>query len=224
MSDLRKISRIAVSMAIVFVLITASATAVKPTNPLDAVWDAIYNLQQEVDVLRIDLQNQIDNIELIPGPKGDTGAQGLAGQNGISCWDLNGNGIGDPAEDVNSDNNYDALDCKGQKGDTGNQGIQGLKGDTGEQGPSGISSWERVSATSPSTTGEYQTIMVSCTGDKKVLGGGAVTSYGGQGISAIKESYPSADNKWTATATMKVDGTNWDSWSVTAWAICATVS
>ncbi len=29
------------------------------------------------------------------------------------CWDLNGNGVADPEEDINGDNEFDALDCQG---------------------------------------------------------------------------------------------------------------
>src|ERR1041384_1072419 len=38
------------------------------------------------------------------GPTGAAGAQGPTGANGtngLNCWDINGNGINDPAEDVN---------------------------------------------------------------------------------------------------------------------------
>ena len=36
---------------------------------------------------------------------------------GINCWDLNGNGVGDLREDVNGDGNYNALDCQGSDQD-----------------------------------------------------------------------------------------------------------
>ncbi|MFT0713832.1 hypothetical protein [Flagellimonas lutimaris] len=62
------------------------------------------------------------------GPKGDSitgekGDQGDPGTDGISCWDLNGNGIGDAEEDVNQDGNYDSLDCQGADGADGVNGI-----------------------------------------------------------------------------------------------------
>ncbi len=59
------------------------------------------------------------------GLKGDTGAAGANGANGatgaqgppgISCWDLNSNGIGDGAEDTNGDNLYNVLDCQASSG------------------------------------------------------------------------------------------------------------
>ncbi|MCA0958554.1 collagen-like protein [Muricauda ruestringensis] len=63
------------------------------------------------------------------GPQGDPGAdstvpgpQGPAGDDGISCWDLNGNGIGDADEDINQDGNFDAQDCQGESGEQGEDG------------------------------------------------------------------------------------------------------
>lgn len=52
----------------------------------------------------------------VPGP------QGPAGDDGISCWDLNGNGIGDADEDINQDGNFDAQDCQGDNGENGVDG------------------------------------------------------------------------------------------------------
>jgi len=53
------------------------------------------------------------------GAQGDQGAQGEQGAAGLSCWDLNGNGVGDPDEDVNEDGNFDARDCQGAPGEPG---------------------------------------------------------------------------------------------------------
>ena len=54
------------------------------------------------------------------GAKGD---KGDPGEDGISCWDLNANGVGDiPDEDLNGDTIVDVKDCKGSKGDTGDKG------------------------------------------------------------------------------------------------------
>lgn len=72
------------------------------------------------------------------GPKGKMGEDGVAG---LSCWDANGNGIGDPAEDINSDGNYNSLDCIGPvglQGPQGDQGPTGAAGPQGDQGPQGI--------------------------------------------------------------------------------------
>ena len=74
------------------------------------------------------LKQDLANIQLTPGPAGPQGLQGLQGEPGIagpvgpaglqgptglSCWDLNGNGVQDTVEDTNSDGVYNALDCAG---------------------------------------------------------------------------------------------------------------
>jgi len=59
------------------------------------------------------------------------------GSNGINCWDLNGNGINDPIEDINGDGAWNALDCQGVDGAPGAPGTQGPQGDPGAQGPQG---------------------------------------------------------------------------------------
>jgi octaheme c-type cytochrome (tetrathionate reductase family) len=48
------------------------------------------------------------------GDDGAPGADGIAGTDGadgVACWDLNENGIGDPAEDINNDGVVDVVDC-----------------------------------------------------------------------------------------------------------------
>jgi hypothetical protein len=65
---------------------------------------------------------------------------GEPGQPGLSCWDLNGNFIADPEEDINGDGVYDTLDCTtgtGEPGEQGPEGPAGPVGPTGEQGPQG---------------------------------------------------------------------------------------
>ncbi|MGB5335663.1 MAG: hypothetical protein WBN07_08590 [Woeseiaceae bacterium] len=47
------------------------------------------------------------------GSPGAAGAAGTPGTDGQACWDLNGNGVGDPEEDINGDGFFDALDCAG---------------------------------------------------------------------------------------------------------------
>lgn len=61
-----------------------------------------------------------------PGPAGEAGAQGAQGEpgaDGLSCWDLNGNGLGDPDEDINGDGHFNALDCRGAEGADGAPGL-----------------------------------------------------------------------------------------------------
>ena len=75
------------------------------------------------------------------GPQGEQGLQGEQGEPGLACWDLNGNGVGDPGEDVKLDGLWDTADCQGPQGIQGEQGPQGetgAAGATGAQGPAGV--------------------------------------------------------------------------------------
>lgn len=65
-----------------------------------------------------------------PGVPGEQGPAGEPGADGLSCWDLNGDGVADPAEDINGDGDFNALDC---------QGADGLDGQPGEPG---LSCWD----------------------------------------------------------------------------------
>jgi len=65
------------------------------------------------------------------GAGGDAGDSGPSGSAGLSCWDANGNGIGDPDEDANGDGDFDALDCAGPAGEAGPSGPSGASGEPG---------------------------------------------------------------------------------------------
>ena len=71
------------------------------------------------------IEDGIANIELTPGPKGDTGAQGPKGDTGAQG----------PKGDTGA---------QGPKGDTG---AQGPKGDQGDQGPAGAAGADGKSIT-----------------------------------------------------------------------------
>lgn len=76
------------------------------------------------------------------GDKGDPGDIGPAGQDGINCWDLDGDGTKSlPDEDANGDGTVDVLDCKGPKGDKGDKGDTGETGPRGETGSAGIANF-----------------------------------------------------------------------------------
>jgi formylglycine-generating enzyme required for sulfatase activity len=62
------------------------------------------------------------------------GPQGIPG---LACWDLNGDGMQDAAEDVNLDGLWDAADCQGAQGEPGLPGEAGPAGPEGPQGPQG---------------------------------------------------------------------------------------
>ena len=51
-----------------------------------------------------------------PGADGVNGVNGLDGADGVACWDLNGNGVEDPEEDLNGDGVVDVLDCNAVAG------------------------------------------------------------------------------------------------------------
>lgn len=60
------------------------------------------------------------------GQAGVDGKDGEPGKDGLSCWDVDGNGACDLAtEDANKDGKCDALDCAGTIGKDGKDGIDG---------------------------------------------------------------------------------------------------
>ncbi len=74
------------------------------------------------------------------GAAGPSGPAGLPGEDGLSCWDLNGNSLKDGSEDINRDTKFDALDCAGAPGvagPAGPEGPPGAAGAPGERGPAG---------------------------------------------------------------------------------------
>ena len=54
-----------------------------------------------------------DGADGLPGVDGSPGDDGAAGPPGLACWDANGDGIQDPAEDVTVDGAWDTADCVG---------------------------------------------------------------------------------------------------------------
>jgi len=46
-----------------------------------------------------------------PGPQGAPGDVGAQGPAGLSCWDLNENGVAENVEDINADGLFNTLDC-----------------------------------------------------------------------------------------------------------------
>ena len=92
-----------------------------------------------------------------PGATGATGPAGPAGANGIHCWDSNGNGINDPAEDTNTDGLWNSWDCAGGGGTGGGTGATGATGATGNNGATGATgatgSNGATGATGPTGTG-----------------------------------------------------------------------
>lgn len=74
---------------------------------------SLSSLQAQIDVLEAELdalRQRLAEVELNP-------TQGQPGADGLSCWDLNGNGIRDAAEDINSDGQWNSADCTGMGAD-----------------------------------------------------------------------------------------------------------
>jgi len=68
------------------------------------------------------------------GKQGEPGKDGAPGSPGVSCWDLNQNGVCDmELEDTNGDGRCDSLDCRGKDGQAGTPG---------KDGSAGISCWD----------------------------------------------------------------------------------
>ena len=74
-----------------------------------------------------------DGLDGADGASGSNGSNGSNGVDGLSCWDLNGNRIAEPAEDINGDGNFTALDCRGPVGLPGSSGSQGPPGADGPE-------------------------------------------------------------------------------------------
>ncbi|MEZ4863571.1 MAG: hypothetical protein R3C14_19785 [Caldilineaceae bacterium] len=186
------------------------------------------------------------------GPQGATGPQGDTGEPGppgLACWDRNGNGEEDVAEDVNKDGDYDAKDCTGPQGPVGPTGAPGPQGEQGErgatgpagpqgnrgpQGPPGLLSVRRIAAATERDNERLKEIDVICAEDEVVLGGGFDIDgpESPDWIITAQESYPNSDNSWHArveawyariapTADCNCDD---DDWQVTVWAICGKLS
>jgi microcystin-dependent protein len=104
-------------MITILVFVIASATTVSAKepkqNPFIELWDMIEELR--------------DLIENTPPP-----------EDGLACWDLNENGIGDlPDEDINGDGVVNVSDCQGPPGEDGTDGAPGTDGADGADGADG---------------------------------------------------------------------------------------
>ena len=120
------------------------------------------------------------------GPQGETGATGPvgpAGPKGTDCWDLNGNGINDPAEDVNSDGFWNADDCKGPQGDeaTDDQDLQ-LSGNT-------------LSLTNDPTTVDLASYLDNTDNQSLIKSGNDLSIAGGVGVIDLSEYLDNTDNQ-----------------------------
>jgi hypothetical protein len=81
-----------------------------------------------------------------------------------------------------------------------------------------VTGWETITVVSATNTSS-KTTTATCSGTKKVFGGGyTFTASGNETQVFVTGSWPSANNAWTVT-TIKNGGN--PSWTVTVYALCA---
>lgn len=115
---------------------------------------------------------------------------------------------------------------QGPPGSPGAPGAPGAPGTPGAPGDPGVSGYSRVPATSTPQSGGSATQDVTC-GTKTVLGGGydigTVAADAARVIAT--SSFPLDDHTWRVQAQVLGDPTTLTgTWTVTAWATCATVA
>jgi hypothetical protein len=130
----------------------------------------------------------------------------------LHCWDLNGNGVGDPEEDINHDGVCDAGDCKGPRGDQGPQGDpgpqgppgdkgdKGDKGDEGPQGPQGPPGIPVPQGQGLSIRDDDGNVVHMLFSDGTSFHTGRETFYGGMQVT---------DEEGSAVHQLNPDGTSW---------------
>ena len=108
-----------------------------PANNLgNPAIDAKLDIDGDLRIRQVEQDNSLTRV-LVIDPNDENRVHYSDIINGLACWDLNGNGIGDPNEDANNDGVFDALDCQGVAGPAGPVGPQGPVGATGPIGPAG---------------------------------------------------------------------------------------
>ena len=108
-------------------------------DALQAQVDSFFDIFTEISVHNADVEDLRSEIASIPaGPPGQDGQDGQDGVDGLNCWDLNGNGIMDPEEDISPPFGvWDASDCRGADGQDGQDGVDGQDGQDGQDGADG---------------------------------------------------------------------------------------
>jgi hypothetical protein len=167
----------------------------------------------------------------LQGPQGDVGPQGPQGDVGPQGpqGDAGPQGLQGPQGDIGPQGPQGDVGPQGPQGDVGPQGAQGAtgpqgpQGATGPQGPAGVSGYESVIVTSATDSNSPKTATANCSVGKTIVGGGA--AIGGAGLAggkiALTESRPGSGS-WIASAMETANEAN--TWTVTAYALCATTS
>ena len=109
-----------------------------PNTGANDVIDAKLDIDGDLRIRTATMDSTLDRVLVIdPNDHNRVHWRNIA-PGGLACWDLNGNGIEDPNEDVDGNGIWDALDCQGVIGLTGSQGLIGLTGLVGPQGIQGV--------------------------------------------------------------------------------------
>ena len=127
--------------------------------------------------------NGVDNTKVL-SVDGDGDVVLVNAVSGLACWDLNGDGIQDPNEDTNNDNNWDALDCQGLQGPigaTGPQGLVGPQGPIGLTGPTGATGAQGPQGVPGVSTGAHNGTSMSTIDGTKVAFGQNINEVGNPG-------------------------------------------
>jgi uncharacterized coiled-coil DUF342 family protein len=123
----------------------------------DASDSNIIDINSQINDMKEDIENltkELEDVQLLQGPKGDTGEQGPKGDKG------------DPGE-------------QGPKGDKGDPGEQGPKGDKGDQGEQGIQGPKGADGTSVKIVGELETLQDLDNLTDEVVGNGYIIKENG---------------------------------------------
>jgi hypothetical protein len=92
----------------------------------------------------------------------------------------------------------------------------------GPRGAPGVSGLEIVTVASATDSSATKSVTATCPGTKRAIGGGARATVPTGADIAVHETYPASTNQWTAVAREinPIGG----SWSLSAYALCATVT
>ena len=201
-------------------VIPASAKQVNPPRGLNiwdahGIWDAVMNLQQQINEIQL-TPGPIGPIGPI-GPTGAPGADGLAGADGKDGVDgLAGADGKDGVDGLAGADGKDGVD--GLAGVDGKDGVDGL---AGVAGTNGVSGYEIVPGTPSGDIDGARTVTATCLNGKKVVGGGfLVSSIASSAEVAIYASYPSSNTVWTVSGTVDNPNAPTTNYVLTAYAIC----
>jgi hypothetical protein len=147
---------------------------------------------------KIPAANKAGKLDASWGAVGARGAQGPPGANG-------------------------APGSQGPAGPAGAKGDKGDKGDTGATGGPGISGLVRISVESAFNTVSAKSVTANCPAGKKVVGTGSEIA-GGLGSVVIDDLTPLSNGTSVLASGYLVPGQATTTWSITAYALCATVA